>query len=391
MERAKWNGREYTASEVADDFEMEHAIRQISGRELFCPDPQCETPLLRYCHGEKKHAYFAHLQTGSCDYAQFDKQPGIIREVRYKLYDLFKSKGYDVQIEQKILPHHYTHILLKTGTKTIAIEIGSSATRVGQIETLQKNYSEIDVECKWIVIGEIKPVIREDEIYFLKRYELNRASDRELFVVDEKCNHIIQYKMDEKSYSEKGESVLVGRYGKIFSQWDNLQALCIEKDKLTLPGFQNNYCNWQVQKQELVAKKIEADRLEEERRIMSRPSFQNTGYWSGGTMRPVQPKFVVPQQDATVDVDERIRIAKENSNKELHETVERFRNYRPEIQKRVLDYTKQISEIEDFSYRGITDETPMVDAFENIFKMLPSGKRSLIIRRMDKLEKGYWY
>lgn len=93
MERAKWNGREYTASEVADDFEMEHAIRQISGRELFCPDPQCETPLLRYCHGEKKHAYFAHLQTGSCDYAQFDKQPGIIREVRYKLYDLFKSYG----------------------------------------------------------------------------------------------------------------------------------------------------------------------------------------------------------------------------------------------------------------------------------------------------------
>ena len=113
------------------------------------------------------------------------------------------------------------------------------------------------MECKCIVIGEIKPVIREDEIYFLKRYELNRASDRELFVVDEKCNHIIQYKMDEKSYSEKGESVLVGRYGKIFSQWDNLQALCIEKDKLTLPGFQNNYCNWQVQKQELVLHYLE--------------------------------------------------------------------------------------------------------------------------------------
>ena len=34
MERAKWNGREYTASEVADDFEMEHAIRQISGRDF---------------------------------------------------------------------------------------------------------------------------------------------------------------------------------------------------------------------------------------------------------------------------------------------------------------------------------------------------------------------
>ena len=96
MERAKWNGREYTASEIAADFETERTIRRVSGRELFCPDPECKTPLLRYCHGEKKHAYFAHLQTGACDYAQFDKQPGIIREVRYKLYELFKRKGYDV-------------------------------------------------------------------------------------------------------------------------------------------------------------------------------------------------------------------------------------------------------------------------------------------------------
>ena len=389
MERAKWDDREYTASDVASDFEMERAIRQVSGRELFCPDPQCETPLLRYCHGEKKHAYFAHLQTGSCDYAQFDKQPGIIREVRYKLYDLFKSKGYDVQIEQKILPHHYTHILLKTGTKTIAIEIGSSATRVGQIETLQKNYSAIDVECKWIVIGEIRPVIREEEIYFLKRYELNRSSDRELFVIDEKCNHIVQYKMDEKSYSEKGKSVLVGQYDKIFSQCDYLQALCIEQDKLTLPGFHNNYFNWQTQKQELVEKKIEAERLEEERRTMSRSSFQNIGYWSGDAMRPVQPKSVIPQHDT--NVDERIRIAKEKSNKELSETVEKFRNYRLERQKIVLDYTKQISEIEDFSFKGISNETPMVDAFETIFRLLPTVKREKVIRRMDKLEKGYWY
>ena len=168
-----------------------------------------------------------------------------------------------------------------------------------------------------------------------------------------------------------------------------MQALCIEQDGLTLPGFQYNYFNWQVQKQEWVAKKIEEERLEEERQRKSRSSFLNTGYWSGEAVRPVQPKSFVSQQDTTVD--ERMRIANEKSNKELHETVERFRNYRPERQKIVLDYTKQKSEIEDFSYRGITDETPMVDAFENIFRMLPPGIRSLIIRRMDKLEKGYWY
>ena len=81
MERAKWNDLEISATDIASDYQKEEVIRRVSGKELFCPDPECESPLLKYCRGEKKRAYFAHLHDGNCDYAQFDRQPSILREI----------------------------------------------------------------------------------------------------------------------------------------------------------------------------------------------------------------------------------------------------------------------------------------------------------------------
>ena len=49
-----------------------YAIR--SYYELYCPDPECDHKILRYCHGEIKEAFFAHLNNESCDYANFDKE-----------------------------------------------------------------------------------------------------------------------------------------------------------------------------------------------------------------------------------------------------------------------------------------------------------------------------
>lgn len=92
MERAKWNDLEISATDIASDYQKEAEIRKVSGKELICLDPECESPLLKYCHGEKKSAYFAHLHDGNCDYAQFDRQPSILREIRYQLYESFKKK-----------------------------------------------------------------------------------------------------------------------------------------------------------------------------------------------------------------------------------------------------------------------------------------------------------
>lgn len=58
MERAKWNDLEISATDIASDYQKEAEIRKVSGKELICLDPECESPLLKYCHGEKKSSIF---------------------------------------------------------------------------------------------------------------------------------------------------------------------------------------------------------------------------------------------------------------------------------------------------------------------------------------------
>lgn len=62
MENAIWKNENLIAQDVADEFELEREVRKASGRkELRCPDGGCKCPIVRYCHGEVKGAYFAHL------------------------------------------------------------------------------------------------------------------------------------------------------------------------------------------------------------------------------------------------------------------------------------------------------------------------------------------
>lgn len=98
MENAKWNEIVYSAAAVAESYELEKNIRKASGRkELRCVDPDCTSPILRYCHGEIKCAFFAHLDNCTCDYAEFDKEnTQIMRQVKRAIYDSFKSRDFDV-------------------------------------------------------------------------------------------------------------------------------------------------------------------------------------------------------------------------------------------------------------------------------------------------------
>ena len=131
------------ASEIVKDYSLEKEIWKASGRkELHCPDPECQNPILRYCHGEKKDAYFAHLNNEHCDYADFDRQnTQIMRTVRRTIYEQFKSKGFQVYPEVKILDHHYTHPFINMGEgNKIAVEIGTQQITVNRIETLKEAY-----------------------------------------------------------------------------------------------------------------------------------------------------------------------------------------------------------------------------------------------------------
>ena len=139
MEYALYNGNKISATAVAEDYNFEKSVRIAgSSKKLLCPDPDCDCRLLKYCHGDVEDAYFAHLNNANCDYAKFDSEiPNEIRTIRTKLFNAFKEKGYNVSLEEKIIPHHYTHLVfnMPDGNR-IALELGSQQTTAEKIESL---------------------------------------------------------------------------------------------------------------------------------------------------------------------------------------------------------------------------------------------------------------
>lgn len=93
MEYAIYKGKKISASDVAENYESEKEIRIASANKmLFCPDAECDNRVLRYCHGDEKEAYFAHLNNANCDYANFDRENTKKLHLIRKNYIIFLNK-----------------------------------------------------------------------------------------------------------------------------------------------------------------------------------------------------------------------------------------------------------------------------------------------------------
>lgn len=267
MEYAIWNDKRIAAFDVAQDYSFEKAVRKASGRkELLCPDPDCENPELRYCHGDVKSAYFAHLNNDSCDYALFDKQnTEVINLIRKKLYDHFKSLKYDVQMEVKVLEHHYTHLLFTMPDKSlIALEIGDQNISANRVDYLYEEYQKQGIEVKWVVVGKTDFSVKENQVFFLKRYLLNESTNKDLIVINWDCSEVAQYKIDPNPYVFNYETIESKNYPKAYEEFSTIDKLVLENNELTLEGFNSRYNQWLNKKQRAFAKKVE--QLEEELR-----------------------------------------------------------------------------------------------------------------------------
>ena len=86
-------------SEIAKGYVSEKEFGKASGRKkLRCPDSECQDSIVRYCHGEVKGTFFAHLSNECCDYALFDRiKTYEMRELRQLMYVKSKNKGYRKQ------------------------------------------------------------------------------------------------------------------------------------------------------------------------------------------------------------------------------------------------------------------------------------------------------
>lgn len=259
MERAIWNDRFYYASEISESYEGEKSIRKASARkELICPDPDCAKPVLRYCHGEVNGAYFAHLDNCDCDYANFDKNnKQWMRRVKRSIYDSFISQGYDVKIEIKVLPRHYTHLLftLQNGKK-VALELGTQKTTAKEMSKLCEEYKKIGIAVKWIIVGDANTPVKENKTFFSKRYLLNENKYKDALLVNWEGTEILQYVVDPNIYMFSGREIAIGNYSDIYPETGALTDLTFEEDELTLRGFYGRYREWLKKKQKAFENKI---------------------------------------------------------------------------------------------------------------------------------------
>ena len=259
MEKALWNGQLYTAADISESYELEKTIRKASGRkELRCPDADCPSPILRYCHGEIKTAFFAHLDNCTCDYAEFDKEnTHLMRRVNRIIYDSFVAQGYDVQLEVKLLPRHYTHLLFTMPSgKKIAVELGTQRTTANRIDYLSEQYASIGVDVKWIVISNSQTPVKENETFFIKRYLLNESKRKDILVLNWDGTEITQYIVDPNKYLFRGNSIHSENYPDIYSETAGLNSLAFDEDELTIQGFHGRYNEWLNRKRNAFDKKI---------------------------------------------------------------------------------------------------------------------------------------
>lgn len=277
MENGIWKDNIVSASEVSENYKLEKLIRKASyNKELLCTDPDCQSPILRYCHGEVKGAYFAHLNGNSCDYALFDKKDSsIVRNVRKNLYKNFMKRGYNVSLEVKILPHHYTHLLFSTNSNSkIAVEIGTRQVTASKIDNLVDEYKRYDVAVKWIVVDNTYAIFQENQTYFLKRYLLNESLNKDVIIINENCSRVSQHRIDPNKYMYNNEEYISQNYPEIYVNYGTPEELIFdENDELTLKKFNENYSEWLIKKQKAFDDKInliKSKKIEKQQRLESK-------------------------------------------------------------------------------------------------------------------------
>lgn len=266
MEHAKWKGKIISASEISEHFDIEHEVRKASRRkELTCPDEECNA-IVRYCHGEIRGAYFAHLIHTNCDYDIFDRTDNkYFSALRRKLKEHLIRLGLDVQVEKKVLPHHYAHMVITDNeNRVFAVEMGTQKTAANTMEYLSNEYAAEKVPVRWLVVGDTLQMSNEKDLYFIKRYLLNRTDGRDFILLDWRDDKVSQCRWDINRYEYNGRKIRIDNYPELYVEHSDLHSLLFENGKFTLSGFNVRYEQWLKDKEKSFM--IRVQELEESRK-----------------------------------------------------------------------------------------------------------------------------
>lgn len=155
MEKAVWNQMQVVAQEITQGSEMYWALREASrDGKLYCADPDC-CERVKFRMGEKRIAHFAHVSGGECDYASHDRRNNeATKKARQILFEALNAKGYQVEIEPKLLRHRYAQLSFPLPNGEIcAIEFARKNSYL-ELNHLYEEYADAGYRMQAIFIAE---------------------------------------------------------------------------------------------------------------------------------------------------------------------------------------------------------------------------------------------
>ncbi len=250
MEKAIWQGKTIYASNVKDNYKFENVIRLASANgELQCPDGNCDSPTLKYCHGNKKRPYFAHKHTSDCDYDTYDKNnTQNINDIKLLIYKHLTSKGFKVDIDVKIFEHQYAHVVVYENDNPYVIEIVQNSVTARKISRIVSQYKIHKIPIKFLVIGSPTVLQNESDYNFIRRFSLNDSANNDLLVINEEGTELYQSRLDKYGYVYQGYKLY--DYDEIYFEESRFEEITFEDAELTISGFGSRYNEWYNEKQE---------------------------------------------------------------------------------------------------------------------------------------------
>lgn len=249
MEKALWKNENIYASTVNESYDFEKQIREASSKgELRCPDTNCNSPVLKYCHGNKKRPYFAHKYVSDCDYDKYDKNNSeTINQIKALIFEHLTKKGFKVDVDKKVFEHQYAHIAVFKGVGFLAVELVSDSVTSRRINRVSEQYKTNNISVQFLVVGDYVSLENESDSNFIRRFSLNETFNNNLLVINESGSEIYQYRMDSFSYTFCGARL--PDYESVYFEKSNFEALTFENEILSISGFNDRYNSWYNQKQ----------------------------------------------------------------------------------------------------------------------------------------------